>query len=112
MKLLGQAVPLDSNPVYIGGLLPQAMAFIAPSDITDGPHEPLTQHLASFNGPGFFGLLRKKMARIEFSHSRESLSGTAVVDVSSPQLTLECPHIHPELPAIQSKLAPRHRNGT
>src|SRR5258705_238958 len=59
-----------------------------------------------------FNFLRKKMPRIELTQSRESLSRAAVVRISRPQLTLECPHIHPDLPAIQRKLAARHRNGT
>src|SRR4029077_16936042 len=103
MKLFGQAVHLDSNLLYAGGLLPEAALLITPRDITDGPHKPLAQDLAFFNRPGFFTFLGKQMPRIELQQSRESLSRAAVIGISRPQLTLECPHIHPELPAIQRK---------
>jgi hypothetical protein len=112
MKLLGQAVDLDSDLVYAGGLLPQVALLVTPRETIDGPQKPFAQDLAFLDRPGFLNFLRKKMPRIELTQSRQSLSRTAVIRISLLQLTLECPHIHPELPAIQRKFAARHHNCT
>src|SRR5690349_4600111 len=104
MKLFSQAVHIKANLIDTGGLLPQTVLLITPREITDDPHKPLAQDLAFFNCPGLFHFLREKMAGIELTQSRESLSRAAVIRLPPPQLTLECPHIHPDLPAIERKL--------